>query len=141
MNKKEAFIEAVRILAPGDRAILKAATRVSEESLPTAPGGRALEFVVALQRMKGTAFPCRSRFKVGGGQTAGIALATEQPLDMPLEPALKVKGAEFWLKLGQPVQALIELDHVPKHLQEHPKLLKLRITAIGAIRESSELVV
>ncbi len=39
---------------------------------------------------------------------------------LPLRDALLIKSAEFWLKLGQPVQALLELEQLPANVQEHP---------------------
>ena len=60
MNKKETFIKAVQILAPDDQIIYQAARRVSEQGLPAAPGGAALEFVVGMQRMRAPAWPCRA---------------------------------------------------------------------------------
>ena len=51
MNKKESFLKAVQILAPDDQFILQSAHCVAEESLPDTPGGAALEFVVAMQRL------------------------------------------------------------------------------------------
>lgn len=39
---------------------------------------------------------------------------------MKLHCALRVKSAEFWLKLGQPAAALLELQRLPKHAQTHP---------------------
>ncbi len=37
-----------------------------------------------------------------------------------LAEAVRVKSAEFWLKLGQPAQALMELQHLPERAQQHP---------------------
>ncbi len=69
MNRKERFLTAVRILAPEDTSILQAAACVSEDSLPLAPGGVALEFVVAMQRAHSPA-PCWDRFKSFAGRHA-----------------------------------------------------------------------
>jgi hypothetical protein len=52
-NKKEQFLEAVRILAPGNELFLKLAMRVNEAELPQHPGGVALEFVAALEKLSG----------------------------------------------------------------------------------------
>src|SRR5260370_5786427 len=51
MKRKQQFLKAIQILAPGDTFIRKAAERVTEESLPVAPGGAALELVVAMQKL------------------------------------------------------------------------------------------
>ncbi len=64
MNKKENFLKAVQILAPDDQFILQSAHCVAEESLPAAPGGAALEFIVAMQRLTRQAWACKARFKL-----------------------------------------------------------------------------
>jgi hypothetical protein len=51
MNRKEKFLSAVQILAPGDSRLLNIAHRVREEELPAFPGGAAIEFVVCWQRL------------------------------------------------------------------------------------------
>ena len=60
MNKKQKFIEAVRLLAPDNNFIIELAHRVSEADLPTFPGGAALEFVAALTRITGSGCPRRA---------------------------------------------------------------------------------
>ncbi len=50
MNRKQQFLQAVQILAPNDQFIYDAAQRIPEEVLPIAPGGVALELVVAMQQ-------------------------------------------------------------------------------------------
>jgi len=51
-NKKQQFLNAVRILAPNDSFILNLASRFDESSLPQFPGGVALKFVVAIQSLR-----------------------------------------------------------------------------------------
>jgi hypothetical protein len=62
-NKKQQFLNAVRILAPNDSFILQLASRFDEASLPQFPGGVALKFVVAIQSLRAhrPVAPCRSR--------------------------------------------------------------------------------
>src|ERR1051326_1398189 len=60
MNKKQKFIQAVRILAPDNNFILELAHLVSDDDLPTCPGGAALEFVAALTRLTGNTCPRRA---------------------------------------------------------------------------------
>jgi hypothetical protein len=50
-NKKEQFIRAVRLLAPRNSQLLKLALRVPEAGLPAFPGGAALEFVAAFEKL------------------------------------------------------------------------------------------
>lgn len=54
MKRKQKFLRAVEILAPGDQFTLNMANLVPEKKLPAFPGGAALEFVVALQRRGGS---------------------------------------------------------------------------------------
>ena len=51
---------------------------------------------------------------------------------MKLGDALHVKSAEFWLKLGQPVQALLELQQLPQEAQQHPWFSEVFQTAFQA---------
>jgi hypothetical protein len=60
MNKKQKFIQAVRILAPDNNLIIELAHRVRDDDLPSCPGGAALEFVAALTRITGTPCPRRA---------------------------------------------------------------------------------
>jgi hypothetical protein len=60
MNKKQKFIQAVRILAPDNNFIIELAHRVREDDLPTCPGGAALEFVAALMGITGNKCPRRA---------------------------------------------------------------------------------
>lgn len=52
MNRKERFLKAVQLLAPGDEFILGLAQRVREEQLPAHPGAAALQLVVEAQRLQ-----------------------------------------------------------------------------------------
>ena len=62
MNKRDKFLRAVQILAPGNSFMLQVAQRVPEEQLPPAPGGMALELVAHLERLlTSTACPHRTR--------------------------------------------------------------------------------
>jgi hypothetical protein len=137
MNKKETFLHAVRILAPGDSQIMRAAEQVSEETLPVAPGGVALEFVAAMHRAT-TPLPCRSRFKPAATRHQALPAPGQSQPRMHLNEALKVKGAEYWLKLGQPARALVELQSLPEDAQKHPWTLKVHIAALGAVRRLNE---
>src|SRR5207249_4746430 len=138
MNKKETFIKAVQILAPDDQIIYQAARRVSEEGLPAAPGGAALEFVVAMQRMRAPAWPCKTRFKSCSRRTDAPSACPVAHDPIALKHALKIKSAEFWLKLGQPDQALLEIKSLPERLQKHPSVIKAHLAVVRASRELSE---
>jgi hypothetical protein len=156
MNRKQKFMQAVRILAPGDQFILRAARGVREETLPMAPGGAALEFVATMEKVKAAepsaspparaAAPERSgRIEAGAGMqpSAGPRGQDLEPAErkqgqLPMQEALRVKSAEFWLKLGQPVQALMELNQVPDSLRKHPWALRVFLAAMRQAWESNE---
>jgi hypothetical protein len=138
MDKKQSFLKAVQILAQDDAFITKAAQCVSEESLADLPGGAALEFVVAMQRLTGPPWPCRDRFRPAsrGLSAKSTGRIAQQPI--PLEHALKLKSAELWLKLGQSEQALLEIKNLPSEFQNHPSVVKVHLAVVRAERELNE---
>jgi hypothetical protein len=52
---------------------------------------------------------------------------------LPSEDALRVKSAEFWLKLGEVDEALRELDALPESTWNHRWTLETRIAAMGSV--------
>ena len=95
------------------------------------------------------------RMKVKTAHLVGQAVLTEMPESqlgrpvhqstqpspdhlLPLKEALQIKAAEFWLKLGEADQALRELENLPHDAWNHPAALRVRVAAIGALRERSE---
>ena len=115
-NRKEQFLKTVQILASNDNLILEAAQRVNQEALPSAPGG-ALQFVVAMQQMKSPHWSCKFRFKSFCG---GFNKSKSPPPheEIGLDDGIRIKNVEFWLKLGQPDEALRELKDLPKQTPE-----------------------
>jgi hypothetical protein len=67
-NKKQQFLNAVRILAPNDSFILNLASRFDEASLPQFPGGVALKFVVAIQSLRNHSPVTLCRARPGRGR-------------------------------------------------------------------------
>ena len=50
-----------------------------------------------------------------------------------LEDAIRIKSAEFWLELGQPVEAIRELRRLSQRGRRHPWALEvLRRTSVAA---------
>jgi hypothetical protein len=41
--------------------------------------------------------------------------------DLKLKDAVRMKSAGFWLKLGEPGQALMELRKIPRSAWDHPR--------------------
>jgi hypothetical protein len=58
-----------------------------------------------------------------------------------LKQALRVKSAEYWLKLGEPAQALMELERLPEQAQKHPWALRVQLSAVRVVREMNEIAV
>ena len=40
--------------------------------------------------------------------------------DMRLSDAVRVRSAEFWLRLGEPKEAMLELQKLPQTAARHP---------------------
>ena len=186
-------MQVVRILAPGDFFIYQAAQRIPDEKLPLMPGGAALEFVVAMERLKGRIsnhgqgrhinfsnsrfFSCQERGHRGHQANRGHQRhqrhqssqchqcgsrfkSTEQPKSqlhhcetfetfetfetglkgLPLKDALRIKSAEYWLKLGEPVEASMELKHLSATTRKHPWALRVMVLAVGALLDMGEMV-
>jgi thioredoxin-like negative regulator of GroEL len=128
MKRKQQFLQAIQIMAPNDSFVIQAAERVSEETLPVAPGGAALEFVVAMERLKNSVGFTGAE---NNEMFDGTQLFDGQ---MQLKDALCVKSAEYWLKLGQPAQALAVMEALPESMQRHSWVVKVRVAAVGAAK-------
>jgi hypothetical protein len=61
------------------------------------------------------------------------------PTQFELEDELRVKSAEYWLKLGVADEALRELEALPENIWRGSRVLKLRVAALGMLRESGEI--
>lgn len=42
-----------------------------------------------------------------------------------MQNAVKLRSAELWLQLGQPMQALSELRQVPLRVRKHPTAMRV----------------
>jgi hypothetical protein len=61
--------------------------------------------------------------------------------NLPINDALQIKAAEYWLKLGEADQALKELEALPTRVWKCGWAIKTRIAAIGVLREADEMAV
>jgi hypothetical protein len=61
--------------------------------------------------------------------------ATVAPKQLSLSHGIRIKSVEYWLKLGEPDQALRELEALPSRAWNHPIAVKARIAALSAIKE------
>jgi len=65
------------------------------------------------------------------------------PPSLPINDALHIKTAEsglHWLKLGEADQALRELENLPENTWNNRVAIKIRVAAIGVLRERAGLV-
>jgi len=47
-------------------------------------------------------------------------MKTRAPAPISLKNAVRLRSAELWLQLGQPMEALSELRQVPLRIRRHP---------------------
>jgi len=127
MKRKQQFLRAVQIVAPGDQFTLNAAKRVPEESMPAFPGGAALQLVVALQKLNPTV--TRQTERAGGGT------------ELSMSHALRIKSAHYWLELGEVDQALLELGALSTTASNHPLAVKARVAVLQAVRRQNEAAI
>jgi hypothetical protein len=59
----------------------------------------------------------------------------------PINDTLQIKAAEYWLKLGEADQALRELEQLPQATWKSRAAIRIRIAAIGMLRERGEMAV
>ena len=63
----------------------------------------------------------------------------QRPPNQPINDAIRIKAAEYWLKLGEADLALKELEKLPTRIWRCRWALKTRIAAIGVLREKSQV--
>ena len=49
---------------------------------------------------------------------------------LPLGDALRIQSAHYWLELGQPDEALRELEALPSRAWRHPLTVEVRLAAL-----------
>jgi len=122
--RKQQFMQAVQILAPGDQFIYQAAQRIPEEKLSAYPGGAALEVVVAFQKLRE---PINIPIKPNPHPSTAF------PGHLSLSHAISVKSAELWMELGEADQALRELEALPRDAWNHPAAVEVRVAALEVL--------
>jgi len=142
--RKQQFLQAVRILAPGDPFIYQAACRIPEKRLPAFPGGATLEFVAAFQKLRESIsiIPLiKAKANHARHNKPGPGLATSLTGRLSLSHAIQVKSAEYWLKLGKADEAVRALESLPQTASNHPSAIKVRIAALEVLRERTGEIV
>lgn len=146
-TRKLKFMQVVQILAPGDQLIFQAAQRIPEERLPALPGGAALEFVVAFQKMRESTsinIPIKPRAHLArhaGHNQPDPHPATPIGGRLPLPYAVLVKSAEYWLRSGEADGAVRELEALPSRSWNHPAVVKLHVAVLEVLDKRSGAVV
>jgi hypothetical protein len=140
MKRKRRFMRAVQILAPDNPFVFEAAQRIPEEKLPLCPGATALEFEAVLMKLlepisdgqphHPKASPKKPRHheedenlacivvKNSSQDLIGKPVSIRYPMTLP--NALRVRSAEYWVNLGQPDEALRELEKLSSKAMNHP---------------------
>lgn len=152
MKRKLEFVDAVQGLVPNEPFIQQAAQVVPEEMLPEPPLNAAREFVGIIRKWR------QSHCLATNGPLFGdsrLKTRPDQPLSRPekccqksmnngssrirLRYAMRVKSAEFWIRLGEPGQALLELQHLPEEIKQNPWVVKVMVSAAGAASRWQQL--
>jgi hypothetical protein len=48
-----------------------------------------------------------------------------EQMTISLRNAVRLRSAEFWLRLGHPMEALSELQRLPLRIRKHPKAMRV----------------
>jgi hypothetical protein len=83
--------------------------------------------------------PCIVRFELPPLRQRKFEETAPSLDQLPFEHALRVKSAEFWLKLGEPDQAMIELRRLSRNSRRHPLAIKVQLRVILAARGISDI--
>jgi hypothetical protein len=76
--------------------------------------------------------------KLNGAQRLRNSSGRNGSSKLPLNHALRVKSAEYWLKLGESAFALVELQKLPAEAQKHPKAVRVHLAVMHALRETND---
>ena len=52
---------------------------------------------------------------------------------LSLKNSVRLRSAELWLQLGQPMEALSELQHLPPRVRKHPKAMRVCRSVYNAV--------
>ena len=68
-------------------------------------------------------------------------MSQPNPSLLPINDALQIKAAEYWLKLGEADEALRELEDLPRKTWESPYAIEIRVAALGMLSQRNEIAV
>jgi hypothetical protein len=78
----------------------------------------------------------RVPIQVSGDHQFTVPIRQAPPPSLPINDAIQIKAAEYWLKLGEADEALRELEKL-RSTWNHPAAIEVRVAAIGVLRERS----
>ena len=81
---------------------------------------------------------CKSRFKDFSGSPEKLVKTPTPALKLKFKDAMRIKSAEFRIKLGQLDEAILELKSLPERLAKHPWALRTHLAVVRAARELTE---
>jgi hypothetical protein len=123
MNRKENLLQTQRVGAPRNRHSLEKDLKVINSN---DEAGEAFADLPAM--------PCKSRFKSRCGSVQRSGFACNLTL-IPMDQAMRIKSAELWLRLGEPLEALGDIESLPQSLRRHSWVHKLHSSAMRAARD------
>ena len=128
MNSERQPLDLNKILLPNRRYVIQTTRRQWSTPRLRSVGKAMLEFLAA-----------KLRFKKPRSRPLSIADANQRAEaihpGLSLSHALRVKSAEYWLLLGEPFEALAELQMLPDPVKRDPWVVKVMVYAAGALRE------
>jgi hypothetical protein len=84
-----------------------------------------------------TSLPCMSRFKLGALRGFQASVTRPAPTVIAFEDALRIKSAEFWLRLGEPLEALADIQELPPSVRRSSWVHRLHAAATRAVTMTS----
>jgi hypothetical protein len=127
MKSEQPTLDLSKILLPNRRYVFHIACGRQPGSRLANAGRRIREFLGA---MLGLNHARRQGLLTGG---ASPRLEAAHP-GLSFCHALQVKSAEYWLILGEPFEALAELQTLPDVAKRDPWVLKVMVKATGMAR-------
>ena len=67
--------------------------------------------------------------------------STSLPGQISLSHQIRIKSAEYWLRLGEADEAVRELEALPSRSWNHPPAVKVRVAALEVLGERTGAIV
>lgn len=96
----------------------------------------SLEKKPEIQGREPSAGFCAPRLRAPGQKWLRSPHRYTAHVPVPLEHAVRAKSAEFWLRLSEPLEALVEIENVPHWARRNRWVHRLHAAAVRAVRDS-----